>query len=747
MTFNAEAAKKSGYTDQEIKDFLDKRTASPKNADGKKFNAEAAKKAGYSDEEIKEFLAKNEPKQPKLQEPVTLKGAATAYGSGLGGGAGGFLPDVLKLTESFAPVSPTAGAISQLGELAGIKGTHDLTSQLAGQEPQNALERILQSGGQFAGQEALLGAGLGGATGPVGALVGAGAGGVHGTASGLLYGGLKEAGVSDDWALGVTALATLSPVAFQKLWPKLVTKFKSGVAFKEAAQGLFPKPKIPEVAKEPGKFEPGSILPETKGAFAEKENVIKELHKAEIPPKLGVEARFADTTAEAPSLQGRVSEAQELGSVISKQPFETEAQAGRQIAKDVTDARNAEKEIVREKYKQAGEVTSTHNSVYPKLASENNDRIASLEDIEKRSTGQEAVYQDALALRRIIGEPNALIEANAAKLMKQADSFAQKIKYELPYAGYKGEIKTIVHEMNQAVIESLEAAGKSSSLVKEADQTFSNFAKRFMRDEIIPFFEKKTLNPEALAKSAISDVATYRAVKRAIGDRGSSLVNKIDREVVHSTMDKYFLKPELVNTKEYVKDIKNLAEKIGKEKTAEVDHFLRQKQLNAERKAFGERKLKESEVAKQGLKGRETKKPEPLKLKEPIAKTPEQLDKLFKSRSDIRKLRREMKDKGLSKQFDELAERKVEEILKEGGFGAKKVTGTDLKRIIDKEHEILSELLGEEELSLLYKVASKAGKEELTEAIIKQVIKSAGKLTANLLGLGKIIKLIPLNRI
>lgn len=703
-------------------------------------------------------------KEPKLQEPATLKGSAQAFGSGFGGGVGGAVPDILKLIEPFSSVSPTIGATTELAKLAGLKGTHDLTAQFASQDPQNALERILQQSGQFGGQEALVGTAIGG---PVGGAVGT----AHGAASGALYGGLKEAGVPDEWALGLTALTTLSPIAAQKLWPKLVSKFKSGASFQEAAKEVLPKglempggkapargvfegpnlsgepPPPPGAPPAPGKFEPGSILPETKGTFGEKENIIKDLHKVEIPPKLGIEAKLADTTAEAPSLQGRVSEAQDLGQVISKEPFETEAQSGRSIAREVTNERNAARDVVREKYKAAEEVTSTHNAPYAKLAHQNEERIHRLEQLEKRSAGEEAVYQDALALRRIIGEPHGLIETNADRLMKQANSFSQKVKYELPYAGYKGEIKSVVHEMNQAVIESLENSGKNAAAVKEADRTFARFADRFMGDEISPYFQKKILNPEELGKKAISDPSTYRAVKRAIGERGSPLVNKIDREVVHNVMDKYFKDPLKVNSKEYVKDLKNLSEKIGKEKTAEVDHFLRQKQLDTERKIIGERKIKESDLSKQAIKGREPQKPKPIETKKPIAKTPEELDKLFKSRSDIRRLRREMKDKGLSKEFDKQAEQKVEEILKEGGFGAKKVTGSDLKRIIDKEHAILSELLGEEEVSLLYKVASKAGNEELTVEVIKQVAKAAGRITANLLGIGKLMKLIPLNRI
>ena len=189
-------------------------------------------------------------KSNKKQEPVTLRGSATSYGSGVAGGAGGLIPDVINLANSVAPHSPTVGAVSNLSNVLGLKGTHDLTEEVAGemggQGPQNALERILQQSGEFGGQEGLIGTGVGG---PVGGALGL----AHGSASGALYGGLKELGMDDDWALLTTAVASLSPIAAQK-W---ITKFKSGSAFKEAAKAAekeFPgiSKQVPQVAESVG---------------------------------------------------------------------------------------------------------------------------------------------------------------------------------------------------------------------------------------------------------------------------------------------------------------------------------------------------------------------------------------------------------------------------------------------------------------------------------------------------------------
>lgn len=694
MTFNVDAAKKAGYSDQEIEQFLSKSSQASAQTQGKQFNAEAAKKAGYSDQEIEQFLAKNNPKsaeqseQSKPSEPFTLSGAVKQYISGAKGNVGsgfGVIDLAKSLEEAGNASNPDGTPLKTSIEGLGLKGSHELEQDFAG-EPKNAAERILKTAGAWTP----LGVAIGAVGGPLGAAIGGGTA----AAAAVIYEGAKELGLPEWAALPLSLFFTMGPQQLGKAAKNIQQELKGAI-------GKAQKPNIPGGREPPGappKFGPGSTLPESKGAFELKEDVIGKLEK--------------------PSIQGTASESSELGQAISKEAFDTEASAGREISRDVNRAKNTAKENYTQKYKEADKVTRTHESIHPDLVAKNEERIAHLESFPKRNAGQEAVYKDALALRELIGTPQGYLKVNSKRLLDQANSFSKGVNYELQYAGYKGEIKSIVHEMDQSVISSLETAGLDATTVREADKAFGEFADKFMGDEISPYLSRKQLNPESLAKKAIDDPATYRALKKALGSRDSKLFNKIDRAVAERTLDKYYHEPELVNSKEYIEDLKNLSEKIGKEKTAEVDYLLRKRQLTYEK---------------------------PFKS----PKTPEDLDKLFKSRSDIRRLRKEMKSKGLEKEFDQLVDKKLEEIYKEGGFGEKKVTGADLKRIIDKpsNHEILEELLGKEELSLLYKTAAKAGKKELTQEIIKETLKAAGKTGAQMLGLGKLLKLIPLNRI
>ncbi len=739
MSTKIDQARKAGYSDQEIVDYYSKKDPSQ----AEKFKL--AKEHGYTPDQIVGYLNKKQEKPDERSVLDKAKAAGSQYGTGAAGGAGGIGGDILNLVKELN----LGGVVgNELLERLTPKGTEELTQGIQKDfnvaEPQNSLERIARESGQFGGQEAVLGTALGGP-------VGGGLGLAHGSASGAFYGGLKELGVPDSAALGLTAFATLSPIAFKKLWPKIKGSFQESakaVAKKPPPIPGAETPPPPPGSASPGGIIPGSILPETRSSFGEKEKIIEKLSEKPQGAPLGVTAELANTKAEAPSLQGRVSTAPELGEVISKEPFHSEAEVTRKTMKEVQAERNAERDIVRDEYAKAEEITKTHDDIYPELAKQNDERIHKLEQIEKRSAGEEAVFQDALALRRIIGESGALVEANAARLMKQANSFSQKVNYELPYAGYKGQIKEIVHEMNNSVINSLERAGLNSAQVKRADKTYGRFADRFMTDELSPYLAKKVLNPEELGRRAVSDEATHKAIKKALGSRKSELMAQIDRELVHQKLDKYFKDPEKVNSREYQKDLKNLSERIGRERAADADHFLRQRQLNHERKLLGERKIKETQLAREKLPPKGAPKSIEERIgQKPIAKTPEEIDKLFNKRSDIRRLKRELKDKGLSKEFDRLAEQKIEEIFKEGGFGEKKVTGLDMQRIIDKNHEVLSELMGEKEVSLLYKAAKEVGKQELTQEILKFVLKRIAKAGLHMAGLGGIVKLIPFHGI
>ncbi len=673
-------------------------------------------------------------KQPKQTEEQPfldkLKNYLGIAGTSFAGGVGslGGIADVLPLINT--PGLNELFHIPKIPEQFLPQNTHQLTESLQKdigiEQPKDSLGRILQTAGQFSGQEAVLGGGVGALGGPVGALSGGGLGAAHGAISGTVFQGLKELGVDDDVALGITVLATLSPIAAEKWLAKRGSKTVGEIA-KDFRKDFLNKFKgydfetgldtaAPQVKKG---IRVGEEVPQAQGGFELKEQAVKELQPIkQIEKPLGVEVKIAPKEG-GKSLEGRVSKSPKLGETISKEAFETEAQGGRDISHEVKTLFQEELKPVTQAYKEAEAVTQNHNAIYPELAASNEQRISKLESLEKRSAGEEAVYQDALALRRMIGEPNALIVANADQIMKQANSFSQKVKYELPYAGYKGEIKVIVHDMNQSVIKSLQEAGIDPQAVIKADKIYGRFADRFYGDEIAPYLNKKILNPEQLFQKAIKDPASYRAIKKSIGARNSALINKVERQLVEHKLGKYYNDATLVGSEEYVKDLKDTAELVGKEKIAELDHTLRQKAAKLE---LQEKSLKpSSEVALRAKEGGKS-------LEKAPFKTPEELGKEFNTRSGIRKIRKELESKGKQSTYEKLRDDKINEIFREGKYESKVLTGNDVVDIINKNHEVLNELLGNEIVNALSKEARLAANKEFTAD-------RAGKFVTKVIGL------------
>lgn len=318
-------------------------------------------------------------------------------------------------------------------------------------------------------------------------------------------------------------------------------------------------------------------------------------------------------TAEASaSLGGRVKVPQknaedisELGRVITDEPFEPKAQTGRALAERIkTEAKQA-REPVTAAYREAEQATGGHADTYPGLAKHVEGFIAELEQVTKRNAAQEAVYQQAKALQELVGTSDGLIDQNARKLISQADAASQLVNYELPYTGYKGKIKELVKATDQAVIESLERAGKitEAASVKKADKMYGQWADRFLGDELSPYLEKKNLNPESLFDKPGRDVSSYRAVKKAVGTRDDALLKRIDREVVTDRFSKYYDDPKLVGSSEYVQEIENVRQLVGTDRARETDVFLRNRKESfvKEQKAAGETKQSQSNFVRRNI--------------------------------------------------------------------------------------------------------------------------------------------------
>lgn len=608
--------------------------------------------------------------------------------------------------------------------------------------------------------------------------------------------------------------------------PLETSTFKTAEAISKEApevirsrQGPPTEPPAPNLPIPPVKPEPAPFLP--KKAQPTPEPLYTDIKVEPLPePKpVKVEVPKTPTSGEG-ELAGRVKKPAEpgkdvsdLGQVVSKEPLQSSAQTGRSLSAKIKDLSKEEKIPVTAAYKEAEAATAAHSDVYPKLVNSIDEFVKKLELIEKRNAAQEVVYQQAKTIQNMVGVPGAMLEENAQKLVLQADAMAQQVNYELPFTGYKGQIKGLVKDVDAAVIESLERAGKTAEAekVRVADKKYAKWADRFLSDELTPYLERKNLNPESLFEKPTTDIATHRAVRKAIGNKSDVLIQRLDSNVVKKEMGKYYEKPELVNSSQYQKDLVDLSERIGSENAREVDYFLRDRQsqfskknaVKSEQESFVKRKLLEPAE-------KQAKKVESPKLNALADKISQQQKQLVeKKKVEIKNLDIERKNLERQRKYDteiehqkgthehrtkkeqaqyerkkaiydrkvedinqrhkkaveesqkisapsedEIVEmmnrrsgiRKVKEIASENNFETikrqkvrsivtegelrKNFRGKDLERVIKKEnnHELLSELIGEEATDAALDAAIEIGSRRMTQENLQDFAEKAAAL-------------------
>ena len=719
------------------------------------------------------------------------KSAAAQYATGVGGGAGGAVPDVLNLIQSIPGLGGIAGEILK-SQKPKFDGSEEIANKIAEDfnvdKPINSLERILKESGKWGGQEGIIGTGVGGP-------IGGGLGLAHGSASGAFYGGLKELGANDELALGATMLLTLSPIAFQKLLPKIQEKLAKSTASSKSTSLPKQPPPPPGTTPTPPTSAPIDELLQPKSPetlFETAERAIKESQGAPIiespsgtsaislPKEQGapLEGRVQTAAKEPKALQkplgtselnapkeehskaiepSRVSKEPELGHSITKDRFESDASGGTTIEKKVKEMAAEERAPVNKAYEVARKETQTSHDIYPDLARKNDELIDRLEKVQKRNSGEEAVYQQALNIRNMVGRSGEYIEQNAERLLAQSDSMSKLANYEMPYTGYKGILKKLVKDINNSVIGSLKRQGKKYRAVEIADEKFAKWADKFLGDEIQPFLEKKILNPEALYNSAVKNPGNYRAVENAIGKSNPALIEKIDRAIVEDRLGKYWQNPEKIGTEEFNKSIRDLKQLIGSEKTDRAFEALQRKSAQfktqtrvkeaGERSKYKAAPLKEKVTAATQLKAktpRPSVAPEkgrkilPERISSATANksakimnsTPSEIVQKTNTPEGLRELKKSLPEST----YKELSEQKLRSVLREGHI-EKEVTSKEIYDFLNKEdtYQLFAEVLGKEEVHALRDVAKKSAKleadKQFTHDLIRKFVKQ-GVITA-----------------
>lgn len=787
-TFNYDKARSEGYSEEEIGQFLRKQNPKFNYDEAKKSGYSDSEINQFL---LKSPLPQEEGQQnpAKLQEPFTFKGAGKAYATGYGGGIGGTPGDIASLASNFGNIGFEEGEIvpSKQSINSPIPGTHE-TTEMFGGDARNAAERILTHAGEWGGQGTLW-AGLPGTV--AGSILGTLYGSfmeltdspVWATGLTLLASIGHPEIASNLWKKsGSKGVAFEEALAKSGLPEEEINKVKNTVTDVNASGkpppppggGTPPPPQqdfgrvliddIRNAFQKPHKAIEEEILPGVNEISKSPFNIAEEALEATRPntkgQPLGIEVPVSNqgkplqgrvSTTEAPqfnptietkplgidvpissnspkSLKGRVTTEPKLGESVSKESFTTDASAGREISSAIKNNFNEEKKVYTKLYADADPYLQTKYASFPKVEDTVSKMIDQLENIPKRNASEEAVYKQATTIRELVGTKNGLLNANAKQLKDQANSMSKLADYELPYPGYKSQIKKLVKAIDEEVLEKFAKTPKRQQLIRDADKEYAKYADKFFSDEVRPFLEKTIHDPEELFRKSIRDKGTYRAVKNALGPE-HPLIQRIDRALVEETMGKYFQKPNLVGSEKYHSDLANLEELIGVKKTANVNHRLQKKYDSYQKERSHKEKIARAEEAR-------TSKPETKtaldRIKERSKKYKNTTNKDLFEKLDTPQGRQELKSELSKTDYDNLVKLKEHsqkkspaqrEIERRGEEMGKKlnVEKEKPKTELDKLAERIAKHQGTKPEDLLQKLNSRSGIRELRKEYPKNI--------------------------
>lgn len=506
----------------------------------------------------------------------------------------------------------------------------------------------------------------------------------------------------------------------------------------------------------PGGISAGAELPQTKGTFQRKEQAIEALKPAqssgefipETSPELTPSERFfraEPQPIEARPLTGRVRRQgrdiglrpappptgrpnaypieDEIGDIFSRQEFFNTRQGGQAVVNQIRHQSEALYQQINEAYDISRQLNRFVDDTHPQLVNELEEFAAPIREIARRARSgpQRAALNavDDLLGQLATTEEGAITRytpINNQVLIDTMQSLRQKIDHDFMHGDASNIFRRPINAISEAVEraaqgspEALEALQHARQLRRQWGETFDNAYVRPLRDPANHDYSK--------IFRGLLDLDEFIYLRPILNNtpRGRELEGGIARDLVKKRITPLIESDGMINPRRLDRELRELQSFITPEQSEQIQNIVRQRQQP--------RITRRVEKLEKPL-PKESKAEKPPT---PEYKIPEDIDKSFKTRSGIRKLHKDLKKAGKEDLFKEIAKDKATEIFKEGQFGAKKLTGEDIAKTINKNHEVLAEILGEEELNVLFREAQAQAKKELSGEWIVEISKKLAK--------------------
>lgn len=424
--------------------------------------------------------------------------------------------------------------------------------------------------------------------------------------------------------------------------------------------------------------------------------------------------------------------ADQVGDIFSKNRFYNTTQGGQAFKNEIMNLDEDVYRGVNELYRISRELNENVLEIHPQLAQRLTNRITELEAIPEPSDVQRRVIRTAENIVKSLGGEAGYTPISNQVLIDQIQSLRQIIDYDFAHGDTKNIFRPLINDIQDSVIRASENSGNSAAAdaFSDARSAYRSWVEAFDNPYVRPFRDGSNQDFSKLFKSALDmDESNMLSKILNLSERGQQLTNASKREIVEKHLSKFMENPRSANEREFNKALRELEAVITPEQTAQIKEEF----ANASRRPNIRAKIQPKKVTND----------EQIAAKY-LKSEPEDIQSMMNKRSGIKELREDLSDTPTKREvFDRLSKQKMRSILREGNI-EKEFTGDDLYKFLNKEknYEIFSELLGDEEAEALRLAAKDIGKAQVKSESRKKLIKKEVTKAAALKAIGIVLSVL-----
>lgn len=418
---------------------------------------------------------------------------------------------------------------------------------------------------------------------------------------------------------------------------------------------------------------------------------------------------------------GRENLENRVGNIFSQERFRNSADGGRALKNELMNMDEDVYRGVRELYDNAANANGQINEHHLQLAHNLRNRVLEIENIPSPSPVEQRMLTatneilEAIAIRDEAGNIIGTRPANSQVLTRQAQSLRQYLDYDFSHGDANNIFRPIAQDIENSVLRAAENSGnaQAAEAITQARAGYRTWAEAFDNPYIKPFRDSTNQDFSKLYKSSqnVDDLNVLRNVLNTT-EQGQRFSNALTRDFVDKNLSKYFENPRDVSIKDFDKAVRELQGVITPEQATQV------------REQFAE--------ARRGI-DRSVSPPKPTHIDEQsakyVGKKPEDVQRMMNTRSGIKELKKDLSKSSVEKQlFERLSNQKLRSVLREGNI-EKDFKGDELYKLLNKEknYEIFSEILGEEETEALRLQAKEIGQKAVKSELRNKNLTKLGK--------------------